>query len=56
MDSQLELFCGKNRTQDRSVGRRFRLVMWTWKPSGSRLDAAEALAVGWREWRGEGKD
>lgn len=35
--------------------RRFGLVMWTWKPSRSRLDAAEALAVRPREWREEGK-
>jgi len=52
----VELFCGKNGTQDKSIGRRFWLVMWTWKSSGSRLDAAEALAVRRREWREEGKD
>lgn len=57
MDSQLEIFCGKkNGTQDNSIGRRFGLVVWTWKPSGSRLGAPEALAVGWKEWGEGGKD
>lgn len=46
MDIQVEFFlcvCGENGTQYRSTGRRLGLALWTWKASGSRLDAAEAL-------------
>lgn len=56
LDSQVKLFLLVGKMKLRSIGKRFRLVMWTWQPSGSRLDAAEALAVRRKDWRKERKD